>query len=831
MNKSDYSRKELIGRIGNHIWQCASVIRNTRSNTNLYLLLYILSAYKDGVLNFSPRNYSDWSFNLKNEDENLFYRDIQKIFHPLFESLHERQIEEILHIINGIDLEQLIDNFKEVFEFVLNKIIDFDRKYSNVSINPEEISKLIIGLADLPKFSNVYNPFAGFASFGVYLEEGHMYYGQEINPNTWAIGQLRLKAHLNCFTHRYSLADSIENWNDFQDFDLIVASPPMRLQLKKHQSHNSIYTNHRTIEGFLVEKGMETLRYSNNGQLIVVFPLSFLFSGGAEGKLKKRLVDKNLIDTIITLPSGLLSNTVIPICVIVFKNHIKRPGFVKMIDGSSFYYKDNPKTKTLKYKDLLMLIKDDVETEFLRYVSIKEIYENDFDLSVSRYFLEDLVGSKLTSFAQIIRGTRAPMNESFKQVQIRDLKDDVFDSVLRSIELDSKIVKRGTFRIISESCLLIANKWNTLKPTYFKFTGESIAISQNITALKLNEDIVHPIYLINEFSSEYVENQVDSYRVGSVQPMLRTKDLKNIVFRIPDMKEQVAKVSGIIELSERLKKIESEKESLLTGIKKVETESSTSLSHILGKPLLSIGSSLEIIKNALTKIDPKWEKHYLSQSREFTLSDAFESISKNVKYIQELADRNTSMVSVSNFELEPIHFLKFLSSFVKDEKKSLKTNISLELDIHEDIKNQMSNQVIINGNIQKLRILLLNLLDNAKNHAFNENDIAHKINIEILPFTGNAKEASILNYDIDDKKSYVEVRVSNTGKSFPKDFKLEDYVRKNFAAGSTGNNGLGGYEVNEILKTLNSGKNALNIISNIPDSEYCTVVSFILPII
>ena len=417
-----------------------------------------------------------------------------------------------------------------------------------------------------------------------------------------------------------------------------------------------------------------------------------------------------------------------------------------------------------------------------------------------------------------------------KQVQTRNLKDDVFDSVLTSDELENTLVKRGTFRVIDESCLLIATRWNTLKPTFFNYTGEPIVISQTVVALRLDENIVNPTFLINEFSADYVQKQLDGYRVGSVQPMLRKKDLENIKFQLPSMQEQKAKVSGIIELSERLRKIETEKENILSGIHKEETESSTSLSHILGKPLLSIGSSIEIIQNALSNLDPNWKSYLISQQRQFTLVDAFDSITKNVKYIQELADKNTSLVSVSNFELNELHFLKFLSEFVKDEKKSLNNNISLKLDIHEDIKDLMDNQVLIKGNSQKLRIVLINLLDNAKNHAFTIKEKSNKINIEILPFTNNEEEASFFNYDIDGKKSYVEVKVSNTGSPLPKDFTLKDYVRKNFAAGKTRNSGLGGYEVNEILKAHNEGKNALNIISNKEDSEYTTTVSFIIPI-
>lgn len=831
MREDDMKNKEIVEHIAHQIWGCADILRNSLIDNNLHIVLFLISAYKDRVLLCSKYDNNPNCHNhfRDNVSEDSFYRYIYNVYAPIIESINSRQLEQVFLYIERIDKNLLEENFPDVFEHVLQKLIDFQGKRSGESIQPKEISRFIIELANLGSEARVYNPFAGFGSFGIYLKENQKYLAQEWNQETLAIAQLRMKAYKRDLNSQFELDDSIKNWNDFNKYDLVVATPPFGMRIQKDLHSQLFGEPYGTIESFLIDKGIHSL--SNNGKLITVFSLSFLYSGGRTTRLKKWLIDNDLIDTIITLPSGLLSNTSIPVCIIVFKIISRRPGYVKFIDASSFYSKNNSRNKTLNDHELLYLVNQDIENEYLRYISVETIYKNDFDLSVGRYFLRDIQGEKLSVFSSIIKGEKVPVNERMKQVQIRNLKEDVFDSILTSDELEKNLIKRGTFKLIDESCLLIATRWNTLKPTFFEYTGEPIVISPAIVALRLDEDIVDPIFLINEFSADYVQEQVDSYRVGSVQPMLRKKDLENIVFQLPPMQEQKAKVSGIIELSKRLQKLETEKENILRGKLDEQTGSSTSLSHILGKPLLSIGSSIEIIQNALSKLDPEWRDHLISQNRQFTLADAFDSISKNVKYIQELADKNTSLVSVSNFELNELHFLKFLSEFVKDEKKSLNRKTTLELDIHEDVKEQMDNQVLIKGNPQKLRIVLINLLDNVKNHAFTNKEQSNKINIEILPFTGNEQEASYFNYDIDGRKSYVEVKVSNTGKPFPKDFKLKDYIRKNFAAGNTSNKGLGGYEVNEILKAHNEGKNALNIVSNTENSEYSSIVSFIIPIL
>ena len=846
MNRSSVDIKNQIISI---FWDCFSLLRGIEIE-DLRVVFLLFSAFKDGVFENPKKdelNHLDKFIINRLYNSNKYFLIFQE-YESIIQLMSLKRLTEFYTNMNRIDLQELDYlklNFGEIFELLLDKYLRYDSKISGTIIQPKEVTHLVNGLANLNDYVKVYNPFSGLASYCIDLERNKFFYGQEIMESTWALGMLRLLAHnesnniydptedyIENFPGNivYDNADSIDSWPKNKKFDLIVSTPPFISKIKSFLKSEITGQPYQDIESYLIENGVNSL--NEDGRLIAVFSLSFLFSSNKnDKKIKKYLVDNNLIDTIIELPSGLFSNTNISICVIVLKKTSSRPELIKFIDASSFVVGDNIKNRTLGYEEILKVVKQDTENKFFRNVSIEEVYNNEFDLSVRRYFLKEIQGEKLSNFSSIIRGFNAPVNTSMKQVQIRNLKEDVFDSILSSEELEDSLIKRPTFRVIEESCLLIATRWNTLKPTYSRYSGEPIVISSAIAAIKIDENFVDPMFLVNEFSADYVLEQVNSYRVGSVQPMLRKKDLGEIVFQLPTMQEQKAKVSGIIELSTRLRKIESEKESILSGIKEQETESSTSLSHILGKPLLSIGSSLEIIQIALSKLDSDWESTLISENRQFTLSDAFDSISKNVKYIQELVDENTSLVSVSNFELDELDFLKFISEFVKNEKKSLKNNISLYLDIHEDIKQQMDNQVLIKGNPQKLRIVLVNLLDNAKNHGFTNKEQANKIIIEILPFTGNEQEASNLNYDVDGRKSYVEVKVSNTGAPFPKDFKLKDYVRKNFAAGKTRNKGLGGYEVNEILKTHNQGKNSLNIVSNKDDSEYSTTISFVIPII
>ncbi|WP_345275337.1 N-6 DNA methylase [Litoribaculum gwangyangense] len=741
----------------------------------------------------------------------------------------KQNLYDLLSAFREVNRFQLEENFKDIFEYLLKKIAAFQGKKSGESFQPLEITRLALTLADLPEDASIYNPFAGFASYGIHLNDHQKYYGQEINQFTWAVGQLRLKAHNLNETYTYLNDDSIDNWDSYRKYDLVVATPPFRSLISK--DYYSFFTGDRisNIGNYLVDRGLNSLK--PGGKLITVLPLSFLFTrSGKYYEFKKHLIKNNLIDTIISLPSGLFYNTAVAVCIVVFSPVQKRPGYVRLVEASQLYHIEGRGFKRLDIEKIENILEEDVEDDSLRYVDQNQIAKNEFDLSVERYFLKKINGVKLSGFTSIITGPIAPVGSKMFQIQVRELKDDIFNCELNLEELKPKGVERGTFKVIEESCILISVIGNDLKPTYFKYNGHSICISNAVLALRIDTSFVDPIFLINEFHADYVKDQLKAFRVGDFQSHISRRDLRNIEFKIPHLEEQRAKVSAVKDLSSKFQEIELEKQNLLRGIRKEDTESSTSLSHVLGKPLLSIGSSLEIIQSGLSNLDPKWKEYIISQKRGFTLADAFESISKNIKYIQELTDKNTALVSISNFDLTDLNLLKFLKEFVKDEKKSLNGNISLELDIHDDIKQLMDNNVLIKANYQKLKIVLANLMDNANRHAFTKKDQRNKITIEVLPFTSSREEALANNYDIDEKKSYVEVRFFNTGRAFPNDFNLDDYKRKNFSAGQSRNRGLGGYEVNEILKAHNNGRDSLNIEPQMTNSEYSSMVTFILPI-
>src|SRR5699024_4267779 len=124
------------------------------------------------------------------------------------------------------------------------------------------------------------------------------------------------------------------------------------------------------------------------GTMAIVLPHGVLFRGGAEGEIRKRLLDKNHIDAVISLPDKLFTNTGIPVTVIILKKNLALYAHFLLIDASKSIDKEG-KQNVLQEKDIAKIVETYIErTEEKGYshkASQKEIKENEYNLNIPRY--------------------------------------------------------------------------------------------------------------------------------------------------------------------------------------------------------------------------------------------------------------------------------------------------------------------------------------------------------------------------------------------------------------------------------------------------------------
>lgn len=124
-----------------------------------------------------------------------------------------------------------------------------------------------------------------------------------------------------------------------------------------------------------------------DGVMAIILPHGVLFRGGAEARIRTKLLKDGHIDTVIGLPANLFFSTGIPVCILVLKK-CKKPDDVLFINAAEHYEKGKRQNQLLpehidKIIDTYQFRKE--EHRYARRVSMEEIEKNDFNLNISRY--------------------------------------------------------------------------------------------------------------------------------------------------------------------------------------------------------------------------------------------------------------------------------------------------------------------------------------------------------------------------------------------------------------------------------------------------------------
>ncbi|WP_429185504.1 type I restriction-modification system subunit M [Aeromonas veronii] len=236
-------------------------------------------------------------------------------------------------------------------------------------------------------------------------------YGQEKNITTYNLARMNMLLHgVKDSEFEIFHGDTLFNeWDMLREsnpakmprFDAVVANPPFSYRWEPGEAlgEDPRFKNYGLAPksaadfAFLLH-GFHFLK--QNGVMAIILPHGVLFRGGAEARIRTKLIKDGHIDTIIGLPANLFFSTGIPVCILVLKK-CKKPDDVLFINASECYDKGKRQNRLLRTDEML---NGDIghiekiidtyqfrkeEARYSRRVSMEEIEKNDFNLNISRY--------------------------------------------------------------------------------------------------------------------------------------------------------------------------------------------------------------------------------------------------------------------------------------------------------------------------------------------------------------------------------------------------------------------------------------------------------------
>ncbi len=227
-------------------------------------------------------------------------------------------------------------------------------------------------------------------------------YGQEKNITTYNLARMNMLLHgvkdsEFIIHHGDSLSNDWDQLNEENpakklEFDAIVANPPFsyRWDPSEAMGENFRFKSYGVAPksaadfAFLLH-GFHFLK--KEGTMAIILPHGVLFRGGAEARIRQKLLKDGNIDTVIGLPANLFFSTGIPVCILVLKK-CKKPDDVLFINASEHFEKGKRQNKLLpkhikKIVETYQFRKE--EERYSRRVPMEEIKKHNYNLNISRY--------------------------------------------------------------------------------------------------------------------------------------------------------------------------------------------------------------------------------------------------------------------------------------------------------------------------------------------------------------------------------------------------------------------------------------------------------------
>jgi type I restriction enzyme M protein len=342
-------------------------------------------------------------------------RENAEILRQLVELFSERKLNHVSADVLG-----------DAYEWILKYFAPTKAKEGEI-YTPREVIRLLIEVLDPKPLESVYDPAAGSGGmlisafkhveerFGKEEANKVFLFGQEANQSILALAKMNMYIHdiRDChleFGDTF-LYPKFKEADGLRRFDVVVANPPWNQDgYDENVLKKGDFWKQRFSYGFVPKQSadwawiqhMIASAIDDGSRVGIVIDNGCLFRGGKEKTVRSAVLsEKNdLVECVILLPEKLFYNTGAPGAIIVFNKHkpAERKSKVLFINASK-EFEQHPEVRKLnrlgennvrKIADVYKSFSE--EKGFSQIVSLKEIEQNDYNLNVSLYAMQDEEG-------------------------------------------------------------------------------------------------------------------------------------------------------------------------------------------------------------------------------------------------------------------------------------------------------------------------------------------------------------------------------------------------------------------------------------------------------
>lgn len=591
-------------------------------------------------------------------------------------------------------------------------------------------------------------------------------------------------------------------------------------------------------EVYISEACIQKMIYClGDDQCAVLLVSNHLLEGDNTFKSSRNfLLKKDCLSFVIGLPKVLDEAKSKSFSLLVLKKQKFRPGFIGFIDLQ------RNKTDESLTEVLQLLMQPEINfpiAEEIQWADTFSIREKKLNLNPKRYT------SKIVREIQLLQSVHnfVPLQQLIKNemAQLWLYSHDALVSQYKYIGIDELVLAQNTRYFLTSSLVncqdIIKNMEGRLldQPAILFGSRDGViftAILQSNEKFFLSEEISFLIpseqveleYLYFVLQSSYFKEQYELYKADDAVELYQILD--KILLPISHKENQLLQIQKEKEnwLIQEEKKLEFVREMLQVKgnvASQKQYQLLSSLQHELGNKLPAIYNQFYSLKDYLHKLDSTGKISLQDSIYDEELQVEFGiespkvegligSIEKLIRQTVETLEATNSIIraDISHMQIEVLSPIDFFKDLIIPFQRDKKYHIHLEY----DDKSAWVQDLKFKCDRRQLEMLISNLLLNAEKHGFQEGE-NHRILFK-------------LHFPIE--KEMMIVEYTNTGKAFPKDFTMQDFLSFGKYAGKTGNTGIGGFLIHQIVENHNAQMKFYN--ENVLENLYKFKIEFYFPL-
>lgn len=417
------------------------------------------------------------------------FQNISFASDKVFENTNEsnKRLKKLLETLGDphfiFSSEQLTG--KEVFALLLERFALAESKRGGEYYSPQGIINLIMAIANPAEGIQIYDPAMGTGGMLIAANNwirkadnkqpaNVSLYGQDISEDAVFLARMNFLFN-EIYTANLAYGDTLLSPQHLEEgktqrFDLVFSNPPFGLRLREHQV-TQLEKDQYNRFNYGIPNRIADLAFlqhiiaslNETGKAVVAVPSGVLFRSGQEGEIRKRIIEEDLVEAVISLAPALLTNTTIPINLLII-NKAKRDslkGKILFINASTEYERADRRINTITQEQAVKIASvyqshKEVQS-FSHIAELDDIRQQEFNLLPLRYIdsidVSNFLGGNvewlsISKIANIMLGTHGRQDAEM-QGEIPVIKAaNIRNSRLQEAELDLTSLPKDTSRVL-----------------------------------------------------------------------------------------------------------------------------------------------------------------------------------------------------------------------------------------------------------------------------------------------------------------------------------------------------------------------------------------------